>query len=201
MVDDHELFREGAMRLLDAEPDLEIAGSCASVDEALAFLRSTSVDLVLLDLDLGKERAFEFFDPAREIGFEGRVLVVAGMVGVFEARRLLNCGAAGIFLKQNSSHVLIEAIRAVIGGTTYIGPTLRHHMDSDPSPSIDELTAREQAVWNGVVEGLTNKEIARRVHISEALVKVTLQHLFDKHGVRTRSQLVRIALEQSRPES
>ncbi len=62
--------------------------------------------------------------------------------------------------------------------------------------STEELTNRDKAVWNAVVEGLTNKEIASRVHISEALVKVTLQHLFDKHGVRTRSQLVRIALEQ-----
>ncbi len=101
LIDDHALFREGAARLLDSESDLEVAGSCGSVQEALAVLGSIKVDLVLLDVDLGKERGFDFFKPAREIGFSGRILVVAGVVSLFEARRLIQSGAAGIFLKQN----------------------------------------------------------------------------------------------------
>jgi DNA-binding NarL/FixJ family response regulator len=195
LIDDHALFREGAARLLDAEPDLEVAGCCSSVADAMAFLPSAKVDLVLLDLDLGKERGFQFFKPAQEIGFTGRVLIVAGVVGLFEARRLIQSGAAGIFLKQNPPKMLVEAIRAIMTGILYFDPGLRDNSDS--SAAAEELTSREKAVWNGVVEGLTNKEIASRVHISEALVKVTLQQLFDKHGVRTRSQLVRIALEQN----
>ena len=67
---------------------------------------------------------------------------------------------------------------------------------ADADDSERPLNERERAVLGGVFEGLTNKEIAARVHISEALVKATLQQLFEKHGVRTRSQLVRIALEQ-----
>lgn len=199
LIDDHALFREGAARLLDAEPDLQVAGCCGSVEEALAILRSVPIDLVLLDVDLGKERGFQLFKPAREIGFEGRILVVAGVVSLFEARRLIQSGAAGIFLKQNSPNLLVDAIRVIMDGAIYIDPALRDNLYSDTasSRSHEELTSRDKAVWNGVVEGLTNKEIASRVHISEALVKVTLQHLFDKHGVRTRSQLVRIALEQN----
>jgi two-component system, NarL family, nitrate/nitrite response regulator NarL len=198
LVDDHALFREGAARLLDAEPDIEVTGCCGSVEEALAILGSVQVDLVLLDVDLGKARGFHFFKPAREIGFNGRILVVAGVVGLFEARRLIQSGAAGIFLKQRPPNLLVDAIRAIMGGAFYIDPALRNYLDSEPGSSQprEELTSRDRAVWNGVVEGLTNKEIASRVHISEALVKVTLQQLFDKYGVRTRSQLVRIGLEQ-----
>lgn len=198
LVDDHALFREGAARLLDAEAGLEVVACCGSVDEALATLRAVQVDLILLDVDLGRERGFQLFKPAREIGFQGRILIVAGVVGVFEARRLIQCGAAGIFLKQNPPKLLVDAIRAIMAGELYFDPALRDHLNSGPlsNPSQDELTSRDRDVWNGVVEGLTNKEIASRVHISEALVKVTLQQLFDKHGVRTRSQLVRIALEQ-----
>ena len=198
LVDDHQLFREGAARLLAAETDFEIAGCCGSVDEALAILSSAPVDLVLLDLDLGKERGFEFFKPAREGGFSGRILVVAGVVGLFEARRLMESGAAGVFLKQNPPGLLVEAIHAVMSGALYMDPTLRENVPSGAgaNPTYPEITSRGQAVWRGVVEGLTNKEIASRVHISEALVKVTLQQLFEEYGVRTRSHLVRIALEK-----
>jgi DNA-binding NarL/FixJ family response regulator len=202
LVDDHALFREGAARLLGVERDFDVVGRCGSVEEALGILRSTRVDLVLLDLDLGQERGFQFFKPARDGGFAGRVLIVAGVVSLFEARRLIHCGAAGVFLKQNPPNLLVEAMRTVMRGELYFDPALQGtlHSDSDSgsgsTPPPKALTSREQAVLSGVAEGLSNKEIAARVHVSEALVKATLQQLFDKNGVRTRSQLVRIALEQ-----
>ena len=116
LVDDHALFSEGAARLPDAERDLKVVGRCGSVGEALEVLGSTGVDLVLLDVDLGKERGFQFFKPARENGFGGRVLVVAAVLSIFEVRRLMQAGAAGVFLKQNPPNLLVEAIRAVMGG-------------------------------------------------------------------------------------
>ena len=198
LVDDHALLREGAARLLDAEGDLTVVGRCGSVEEALEILGSTEVDLVLLDVDLGRERGFQFFKPARDNGFGGRVLIVAAVLSVFEVRRLVQAGAAGVFLKQSPPNLLVDAIRAVMAGQLYIDPALQDYFRSDDAPgnSPEALTSREQAVLGAVVEGLANKEIAARVHISEALVKATLQQLFDKNGVRTRSQLVRIALEQ-----
>jgi|SRR5882724_1049217 DNA-binding NarL/FixJ family response regulator len=198
LVDDHALFREGAARLLGVERDLEVVGRCGSVEEALIILRSIQVDLVLLDLDLGQERGFQFFKPARDGGFAGRVLVVAAVVSLFEARRLIHCGAAGVFLKQNPPHLLVEAMRAVMRGQLYLDPALQDSLRSDSGFTTPpkSLTSREQAVLSGVAEGLSNKEVAARVHVSEALVKATLQQLFDKNGVRTRSQLVRIALEK-----
>jgi DNA-binding NarL/FixJ family response regulator len=110
----------------------------------------------------------------------------------------VQAGAAGVFLKQNPPNLLVDAIRAVMAGQLYIDPALQDYLRSDAEPrnSPEALTSREQAVLSAVVEGLANKEIAARVHISEALVKATLQQLFEKNGVRTRSQLVRIALEQ-----
>jgi DNA-binding NarL/FixJ family response regulator len=198
LVDDHALFREGAARLLSAESDLQIAGSCGSVEEALVTLASTDADIVLLDLDLGKERGFQFFEPARRNGFKGRVLVVAAVVSPFEARRLIQSGAAGVFLKQNSPNLLVEAIHAVSRGELYMDPALQDYFRSSAElgSSPEGLTGRERAVLSAICEGLSNKEIAARVHISEALVKAIIQQLFDRHGVRTRSQLVRIALEQ-----
>ena len=90
-----------------------------------------------------------------------------------------------------------------MSGKLYIDRALQDclHLDSGFKNSPNVLTSREQAVLSGVAEGLSNKEIAARVHVSEALVKAVLQQLFDKNGVRTRSQLVRIALEQYAPNS
>ena len=198
LVDDHALFGEAAVRLLASEPGFQTIGWCGSVREALDTLSSTPVDVVLLDLDLGQERAFSFFDPARQAGFQGRVLIVAGVVSPFEARRLVQLGAAGIFLKQNPPALLTRAIHCIAQGESFVDQELERFLQSegDVRASGEALTGRETAVLSGILEGLTNKEIASRVHVSEALVKATLQNLFDKHGVRTRSQLLRIALEQ-----
>jgi two-component system nitrate/nitrite response regulator NarL len=198
LIDDHALFREGVARLLSAERDFDVVGGCGSVEEALGILRSTEVDLVLLDLDLGQERGFKFFKPARDAGFTGRVLVVAAIVSHFEARRLIQCGAAGVFLKQSPPNLLVEAMRAVMRGHVYLDTAIEDcsHSNRASTNPPKALTSREQAVLTGVAEGLSNKEIAARVHVSESLVKFTLQQLFDKNGVRTRSQLVRIVLEQ-----
>ena len=152
----------------------------------------------MLDLNLGQGRGFEFFKPARDGGFAGRVLVVAAVVSVFDARRLIHSGAAGVFLKQSPPNLLIEAMRAVMRGQLYVDPVLQDcfREESGFKEPTKALTSREQAVLSGVAEGLSNKEIAARMYVSEALVKAALQQLFDKNGVRTRSQLVRIALEQ-----
>src|SRR3954451_18401529 len=124
LVDDHALFGEGAVRLLAAEPGFQTVGWCDSVDGAVAILSSTPVDLVLLDLDLGNARAFSFFEPARAVGFRGRVLIVAAVVSPFEARRLLQLGPAGIFLKQNPTYLLTRAIRSIARGERYVDPEL-----------------------------------------------------------------------------
>src|SRR5258706_12223961 len=76
LVDDHVLFREGAARLLTTEADFQVVAHCGSVEEAIQTLAGIAVDLVLLDLDLGKERGFDFFEPARKMGFQGPILIV-----------------------------------------------------------------------------------------------------------------------------
>jgi len=195
LIDDHSLFREAIARLLGREGDFEIVGECGTVDEGIKVLRSSAVDVVLLDIDLGLQQGGAFLPLARDAGFKGKILVVTAGVSRLEAGRLVERGCAGIILKQERPEVLIERIRAITGDTPIPPPI----PDALGVPGADEpapFTARERQVLRAVFAGQTNKEIAFKLGVSEPLVKAVLQQLFSKTGVRTRSQLVRIALER-----
>ena len=200
LVDDHALFREGLARLLGAEDDFAVTAHCGSAAEGLQTLASTGVDVVLLDVDLGKERGVDFLVEARRQGFEGPVLVVTAGMTDSEAALLIARGAAGIFLKQDSAQLLAHGIRTVAEGRAWIDQRhLASLVGAGQARKTGEprgLTERERDVLRGVFDGLANKEIASRLRVSESAVKAVLQQLFHKTGVRTRGQLVRVALER-----
>ncbi len=197
LVDDHALFRESVARALSVEPGIRIE-HCGSIREALQRVSTERFDLVLLDCDLGNDRASHFLPAAREAGFEGRVLIVTAWVSDTEARRLMRQGASGIFLKKAPLTELIDGIRAVAAGQTWVDRSLTHMNDEGAAPEATgapALNERQRKVLRFVLEGLSNKEIAWHLQISESYVKAILQTLFQKTGVRTRGQLVRAAFE------
>jgi DNA-binding NarL/FixJ family response regulator len=201
LLDDHALFREGLSRLVDSEPDLEMTGHCATVDKAIDILRQKTIDLVLLDYDLGKENGFQFIARAREMGFEGRFLIVTAGMSDAQSVEAVRLGVGGIFTKHSSPVSLARAIRKVMAGETWLDQTSLQALveatkRQETQESNPHFTERENQVLQGVFEGFSNKEIGARLDISESSVKAALQQLFHKTGVRTRSQLVRIALEE-----
>jgi DNA-binding NarL/FixJ family response regulator len=203
ILDDHPLVREGIGRLLEAEPDIQVAAQCASVGAALEAVRSNSCDVVLLDYDLGIERGSDFLRQVRETTWTGHVLVITAGVTDRQALELLDGGAGGIFHKTSPPEDLIDAIRHVIRGERWLGEPYRRRLEegiAEPRAAAKQLTNRERQVLRAVVEGLANKQIAARLDVSESSVKAALQQLFYKTGVRTRSQLVRLALERYRDE-
>jgi two-component system nitrate/nitrite response regulator NarL len=204
LLDDHALFRESVARLLAAEPEFEVVAAWGSMEEALPKLLSEPVDIVLLDFDLGHRDGTQFLRAARERGYRGKVLVVTAGVEKEEAAALIRNGISGIFTKNHSAALLAEGIRDVMAGKLWVENELLQELASAKSPAVESkgsrFTDRERLVLSGVFEGLANKEIADRLRVSESSVKATLQQLFSKTGVRTRSQLVRIALEQHQNE-
>jgi two-component system nitrate/nitrite response regulator NarL len=158
------------------------------------------VDVVLLDYDLGDGKGTDFLGKAQSVGFTGRVLVVTAGVSELEAAQMIRQGIAGILRKHCSPAALAQSIRDVSGGKDYFEPGYLRSVLTGMAPAVTEyqrkkLTDRERQVLRYVFEGLANKEIADRLQVSESSVKATLQQLFSKTGVRTRSQLVRTALE------
>jgi two-component system, NarL family, nitrate/nitrite response regulator NarL len=205
LIDDHALFRESVARLLQAEPGFEVVANCSTGAEALEVLNSREVDIVLLDLDLGPERGTDFLDSFRAESHQGKILLVTAGVNDNEVPDLIRKGISGIFLKHGSPALLIRGIREAMEGRALFGQDqLRRALESAGQISTQQrrpdLTEREAQVLSFILEGLANKQIGDRLHISESAVKACLQQLFAKTGVRTRSQLVRIALERYRDQ-
>jgi len=198
LIDDHTLFREAIARLLGRESDFEVVGECATVDEGISVLGSSVVDVVLLDIDLGLQQGGAFLPRAAAAGFKGQILVVTAGVSKLEAGRLRERGCAGIVLKQEPPQVLIQRIREIASqnGIMPVPQPPLETLDLPASTGQPSFTSRERQVLRAVFSGQTNKEIAFNLGVSEPLVKAVLQQLFSKTGVRTRSQLVRIALER-----
>jgi DNA-binding NarL/FixJ family response regulator len=195
------LFREGLRRLLVTEPDIETVDQCGTLAEAIEALSRNAVDVILLDFDLGDETGTRFLNHASQLGYSGKILMVtAGMAppDITVARKL---GVSGVFLKHNPPAMLLQAMRHVASGGEWMDSKA---VPSDSSSSIQtssqgqaQLTQRELKVLRSVFEGLSNKEIAEKIGASQSSVKATLQRMFEKTGVRTRAQLVRIAIERS----
>jgi DNA-binding NarL/FixJ family response regulator len=201
IVDDHTLFRESLSRLLESETDCTIVGTCASVDDAVQIMKKDKIDLVMLDYDLGEQPGTHLLSEARKNSFDSRVLMVTGGMSEPTILRALDNGARGIFLKSSPLVELIQAIRRVIMGEIWVDPALMKSLlasarHRNPEEHREILSERERKVIRYVFEGLSNKEIGQQLNISEGSVKAALQQLFARTGVRSRSQLVRIAVEK-----
>jgi two-component system, NarL family, nitrate/nitrite response regulator NarL len=199
LIDDHSLFREGLARLLAAEYDFELIGHCSTGQEGMAVLGERPVDLVLLDYDLGAIRGTDVLAQIRAQHPKTKVLMLTAGITEPVAKQVIAQGASGIFLKHRSPSELGKCIRQIMEGWSWLDQEhLRAIFSETPAESSTEkprFTQREREVLRGVFEGLANKEIGARLGTSEAAVKSVLQQLFDKTGVRTRTQLVRLAIE------
>jgi DNA-binding NarL/FixJ family response regulator len=192
------LFRTSLARLLETEGDFELVAECAGAVEALEGIAKTTPDVILFDFSIWQD----FVPLARDAGYQGRFLAIAEDIDAAHCVRALNGGVSGIVAGDDSPNRLIQAVCAVVNGGAWVDQSViqllagryPHHEDL----CLDGLAEREQAVLKGILGGLTNRKIADQIGTSESTVKATLQHLFHKTGVRTRSQLVRIMLaEQS----
>ena len=200
LLQDQSLFREGLGRLLRDEPGFQVVGSCASTREALAALEREHAHIVLVDYDVGEERALDFVGELKKLGFDGHVLMLTARMNGGAVLRALERGTSGIVMRNSPASELVKAIQRVASGELWL--------DSEAMKAIVEavrsgeqriwqhLNVRERVVLKAVLEGLTNHQIAVKLQIPENSVKYVIRRLFEKAGVKTRSQLVRIALER-----
>ena len=189
IADDHAVVREGLRNLL-AQADFDVVAEAASGDEAVASAVATAPDVVVLDLSMP---GLDGIEAARAIRAQQPATAVLVLTAFADRERVLaavNAGVAGYLLKDDDPSALIAGIRAAAAGGAPFSPKvaavlLEGRAESRPE---DGLTTREFEVLELVAEGLSNKQIARRLQISEGTVKAHLGSAFRRIGVQQRTQ-------------
>lgn len=197
VVDDHPVVRRGLRRYFELLPDMELAGEAAGGPEALSLASRLRPDLILLDLSmpemdgLAVARALQVLLPGTPI------LIFTSSCGAEHVLGALRAGAAGFLLKDSSVDELALAIRTALAGQPYLTPLAAQALISDslaPAPPCARLTSRERAVYELVGRGLSNRQIAAELGMSEKTTSVHLSHLMAKLGLRSRTQVAVHAL-------
>jgi DNA-binding NarL/FixJ family response regulator len=206
LVDDHTLFRESLRRLLESEPGVEISGDFANAEDALRAVREgLEFDAALVDYELEGTVGGNGLDLVRKMRSfrpDARVLMVTAGMGSGDLMRAVTELNTGIFLKTEPTVELMLAIQRTAKGERWISSRASlallasGGLPARPErPIAEQLSARESGVLRGVLEGQSNKEIGAQLEMTESSVKAVLQKLFERAGVRSRSQLVRYAIE------
>jgi two-component system NarL family response regulator len=194
IVDDHPIVRDGLAMLLETDSGLQLAGSVDGAEKALAFLDRTSVDIVLLDLRMPKISGLEVLPSILAIKPAPYVIILSSFNYDEDIYQAAKMGARGYIMKDASRVQILEAIRSVASGHLLFPQSI--------SAQIKErrgrigLSHRELEVLDMLAKGLTNKEIARVLMISQFTVRTHVKHIFEKLAATDRTEAVSIATQQ-----
>jgi len=191
VVDDHALLRTGVANIINQEPDLEVVGEAADGLEAVRAFERLRPDVMLLDLRMPVMEGVEAVRQIRERDPQARVIILTTYDTDEDIARALRAGAKAYVLKDISADALVACIRDVLAGKTYIAPAAAAKLAEGVARV--QLTPRELSTLRLMADGRTNKEIGGHLGISERTVKTHLGHLFEKLGVTTRTEAVRVA--------
>src|SRR6266853_5318816 len=191
LVDDHALLRTGVANIINQEPDLRVVAEAGNGVEALEAFERHRPDVTLLDLRMPVMEGVEAVRRIRDRDPRARVIILTTYDTDDEISRALKAGAKAYVLKDISADALVTCIRDVLAGKTYLAPTAAAKLAERVTQV--QLTPRELGALRLLANGESNKEIATSLEISERTVKTHLGHLFEKLGVTSRTEAVRIA--------
>ncbi len=197
IVDDHPVVRDGLRGMLGGQPDLIVVGEAADGREALAAVAQHGPDVVLMDLRMPVLDGVGAITRLAAMHPNVRVLVLTTYEEDQDIVRAVEAGATGYLLKDVPREELFRAVRAAARGEPVLAPRVAARlMGRLRTPTAEPPSERELEVLTLVARGLTNRAIARQLHISEATVKTHLVHLFAKLGVDDQTAAVTAALER-----
>lgn len=206
IADDHAVVREGIRHVLGASPDFEVVGEAGTGREAVRLTEAHKPDVVVLDISMPDGGGLDVVGRVRQSAPASRVLVLSIHDDERYVRESVRAGANGYLRKDSTPAELRDAVRAVHRGESYFSPAIAERLaaaergapegEGPPAGRLAALTPRERDVMRGIVEGLTNKEIAARLEISTRTVESHRESLMQKLGVRNVAALTRLALEE-----
>ncbi|MCL6429439.1 MAG: response regulator transcription factor [Anaerolineae bacterium] len=201
IADDHTLFRRGVRKMLEAEDDMSVLGEAATGRETLTLARELMPDVILMDIQMPEMDGIEATRVLhREMPHIGIVFVTMHANDEFVFRGL-QAGGRGYILKDADPETMLRAIRAVAHGESLLGAAIAQKvmrqfaaLDRAPTPLLDKLTPRETEVLRLIAEGMSNKEIAARLVLSEKTIKNHINNIFSKLHLYDRTQATLYAI-------
>ena len=194
VADDHYIVRMGLTAMVNIEPDMEIVAEASDGAQAVALFTKFKPDITLLDLRMPIISGIEVAAAIRRQDKNARILMLSALSGDEDIHQALEAGVAGYVLKDATEEKLIPAIRAVAAGQRWIPPDVAKRLSS--RKLFEELTARELQVLNKLIKGITNKQIADALNISENTVKGFLKNILAKLHVSDRTEAVSVAIQR-----
>jgi DNA-binding NarL/FixJ family response regulator len=202
IVDDHPMMRYGIVRLIEQEPDLVVCGEAENASRALAAVRALKPQVILADLTMPGGEGLEFIKDVRSLHPEIAVLVVSMHDEALYAERALRAGAQGYIMKNEGGEKLVEAIRQVLQGKTYVSENMsgkvleifsgRRRRTDDTT--IGKLTDREFEVFRLLGQGLTTREIGQQLRLGTKTVETHRLHVREKLGLKSGPALIKYAV-------
>jgi DNA-binding NarL/FixJ family response regulator len=210
VIDDHAVLREGLAMVLRHQPDMQLAGQAADKASAVVLLRAEKPDVAVIDLALGAEDGLELVTAMRNLSPSTRTLVLTMHEERDYVRAAVSAGAQGYVLKRTSTNSVLDALRSVAQGRTYLDPGLGEitwtEILQEPAPAdrLAPLTPRERQVFERVARGETHREIGEQLGIGKKSVDTYRARVYQKLGIASRAELVSVALDAgvlARPKS
>jgi two-component system, NarL family, response regulator NreC len=199
LADDHAVVRSGLRMVLDREAGFEVVSEAGDAEAALRTVLGHKPSVLVLDLNMpGELTSLDAIPRVAEVSPNTRVVVLTMQEDPEFARRALRAGASGYVLKEAADDELVQAVRRVAGGDTYLNPSLGARLAAappEPAGPPDDLTEREVEVLRLIALGHTNTEIAGQLFLSVRTVESHRAHIQLKLGRATRAELVRYALD------
>lgn len=192
LVDDHELVLDGLRRALE-RTGWTVSGAFTDPEPALRHLAGTEVDLVVVDLSLGRHSGLTVVEAVRTLGSRASVAVLTSYANPSAATDALRAGARGFLLKDTGSAELVERLRAVAAGDLVVDGRVAHALGASSEEAV--LTGQEIAILGAVARGLTNRQIGAELYLSHYTVKEYLARTMRKLGTRRRAETVVRAVE------
>ncbi|MEU0127269.1 response regulator transcription factor [Streptomyces sp. NPDC006289] len=200
VVDDHPVVRDGLRSVFTSAPGFEVLGEAADGVAAVALVRRTDPDVVLMDLRMPGGGGVAAIAELTRLGARSRVLVLTTYDTDSDTLPAIEAGATGYLLKDAPREELFTAVRAAADGRTVLSPAVASRLvarvRAPAGPGNESLSAREREVLGLVARGTSNREIAAGLFISEATVKTHLTHVFAKLGAKDRAAAVAVAYER-----
>jgi two-component system, NarL family, response regulator NreC len=203
LVDDHAVLRAGIRALLAATPDIDVVGEAANGTEAVTLATALQPDLVVMDLDMPAGGGAEATRALMELVPPPRVLILSMHTEEEQLVPLLECGANGYLAKDAAERELVEAIRVVASGDTYVRPHVarllaasfrRKGQPDEQRKRYESLSVREQTVVRLTAEGYNGPEVGHQLGISPKTVDTYKQRIEEKLGITHRTEYVRFAI-------